>query len=242
MQQIQAPDEERKTDTLLYCHTLYEGVRKLEDAMSVSTPDGDWCKAYWQNMVWPHNNWNREILIGLAEGEFELSVPLPVNKELGGAARCQKTTRTVENFFNIWRARARKQASEAMTPQSGWNAIYHSKHMRDDDRGHVIPTTADKVHRVSSLPPTTFKARPQKFSLGGGVMADYMGEKFWSTPQAHKLFETAEALTHINFMNCLENPPTNFKLLMATHQLTSSPTHLPTHLSIPSNTGNLQLA
>ena len=122
--------------------------------------------------VWPRLSWVLQVLVGLAEQEFETVDQQQLN-ELRDWSRCPKTTKQIEDAFGACRAASLSSGSR-MCGERVFHTLHTSGIAESADRPVEKATNQAKLC-AAQIPPSAFKANSNTtFSLDNKLLDDFM--------------------------------------------------------------------
>ena len=119
--------------TLEYLHELWESLQKAE-VIALTDP---WMKEFLVGMTWPHMPWVRNILVALWECDWEF-VPADVIAKIFHYATSFRTTKSVEDGFNVLRDVERESKRGSLCPRTAWHRLLRSDISQDCDRPRSV--------------------------------------------------------------------------------------------------------
>lgn len=147
----------------------WDVLQNLERSML----DSVWLQQYHSDLIWPKVLWVREVLVGLSECRFE-RVPADLRSELEAVAMGFRSTKIVEDGFNMLRDRGRHHKSSRQGAALRFANLVSSSLMADSDR-RPVKEVATSVERSPPIPDAAYRAKlNDEFSLGHQFLQDLM--------------------------------------------------------------------
>ena len=121
--------EETLPHGLNVCRELFESFDAITEAAARSAVVSDEAKS----CGFMNNSWILEILVGLAENEFERVSPF-LKSKIFGHARCPKSTKLIENVFNYVRTTTSTRAKHLSAER-----VHYLSHASGEDKSNERP-------------------------------------------------------------------------------------------------------
>lgn len=158
----------------------FEYFRRCWDTLtaceSASLTD-DWLRSFLVDLIWPHQVWSREMLIGLAENNFASVCPAAM-AEIQASARSFRSSKAVEDSFNVLRESERQHKASKLGRVARWHCVRTSGVLEDSDRRQPQIVESDKDLKGRVVPAGVFESHKENFSLG-----QEKAERFKRTPR-----------------------------------------------------------
>ena len=162
-------DGGQRKDCIGFCKLAWEQLEKCEAGMLAETSDGKWLRSFFRDLAWLDQTWAREVLISALENGFE-SLPAPCLEKVTSAGRALRSSKQVEDAFNMLRGEARQHRSGKRGRCSRWHKTVESGILEEADRTRLQVTDADRYAASHSIPDAMFAASGNVSSLGEEVL------------------------------------------------------------------------
>lgn len=172
--------EEHKVHCLQYMRDLFEHVGDIE---ALAQSGDQWARSFLSDLLWVHNGWCKEILIGGWECEWA-SVPKPALDEIRALACGLATTKGCEDVLNGQRQQERAHRASKLGRVSRWHKAMLSGVLEDSDRRPLAQAELETNAVKSDLPNTLFEASQCEWSMGEAAEKEFKaGPTSWSSPR-----------------------------------------------------------
>lgn len=169
---------EEKQDALEFCRRSWERLEELEK-------EGTEHRATVEALLWPLGVWPREVLVGLAEEDFQ-KVPADLGWELFGAFSYGGTDIN-EVLFNYTRRVQRLQLAGSLGLQRQWHRSVFGGHLKAMGITEIEAEDRDRGDQTEHMPEAIFKARMCEFSMGEKKLETFMDTKQGPSPNPEHL-------------------------------------------------------
>jgi hypothetical protein len=186
-----------KRSCMEYVAKTFDALQKFERAAF----EDDYCKHLVTNAVWPSQGWAMEVMITLAESNFDPEdVPPMLHAELLKVGRSPKSTKDVEDQFRELGEASRAHTAAKLGRTARWHRCTQSNVMVESDRKRLEVTSMDKQLAKETSggkgpPQKVFQPVPKEKCTIDSKIDTFMGTKFWGSPPPDAFFETA-MITH----------------------------------------------
>lgn len=216
------PVDANRQEALATCRRDWEALQALE---ATSLESGA-CQSFTTALLVGKQQFSRELYVRLAEVGFDM-VPADVRSDLLGFSRSYLSSLICEQFFNEMREAAGDNRAKRMEAFNMYHTMARaSKSLHEFDRPPLVVTSAARAAAPPKLPPSTFCAEPNKFSLGPEVLDGLMSPTpSWPTmsPQRLKLVPMAWELMRAHNGNWAEMQNSFLSLLIQPGSLVCKP-------------------
>lgn len=155
-------DPAGRRSTLKRLEVMWAVLLALEEAMQ-GAGQGN-LRALHSSLLWPSSTWTREVFIALSECNF-IDVPDDILLEVTEFTETVKTTKMIEDCFNLLRDRSRHHKAGTLGSTLRFSTLISSTMQRDWDRKEWTPPSP--IEYIPPVPPTIFTAKAhQEFSMG----------------------------------------------------------------------------
>jgi hypothetical protein len=154
------PNATVRTDTLALMRKCFNVLDKLEKFAvdpEVTAENRKECRAWLRDLLFPLEQWCREILIQLAEHDFQEPFNELLTTDLKGYVNAIKSTLMIENIIKRIRQGERESMSGKMPPRASWHIAATCSELTEFSRPLVFVTDRAKQAADDSLREGLFK-------------------------------------------------------------------------------------
>ena len=170
-------DEAVRTRRMTTLRGIFQSVGYLEN----EAHDDQWVRAWLRDLLWPHQPFVREHMIGLSEAYLG-NCPAVMRREMENIGKGPGGTKNIEDFFNVLR---KAQKGQSLGVLAQWHRCVRCSVLEQAGLTQVPVQSRDRAASQSTIPAELFQTPPScKASLGKDLVESYMGTKHWSAPSA----------------------------------------------------------
>lgn len=178
---LASSDQELVKSTLEWLQDLWHALEALESSSS----HNKFAKGYLDELVWPAMPFVRNIMVGLWECEFS-RVPPDIHEQVLAMSRGFRTTKAIEDAFNLGRDKEALSKRGGLVPRTMWHFLQSSQIAADCDRPQVVVSQAAQNlagSQVSqkALPSAMFMGEAGTFSLGDDSWDSLTKNRDWTS-------------------------------------------------------------
>ncbi|CAE7547735.1 SLC38A1 [Symbiodinium sp. CCMP2592] len=150
---------------------------QLTNAEAVALCDS-WLKNFLESLLWPRSSFCREILISLAEMDFE-ELPSDVSDKLEKVFRSLATSRVCEQAFKCLTDDVRASTNSGQLTRMGrWNRLIHTSVLTENGRCQISPTISHVKPGADLKVNNSLSEASDKYcSLGAKFLKDMVSQK-----------------------------------------------------------------
>ncbi|CAE7236830.1 unnamed protein product [Symbiodinium sp. CCMP2456] len=182
---LAALDAEQMQSTMTVLKQFWEALQQLE----ARALDDMAAKRFIENLLWPSQQWSREVFVQLLEKDF-LAANDDIQCEVEAYSKGHWSTLLIENLGNRCRKVSKGETpSGSLGPKSIWHeCVLGSTTCEDHDRKAVAVSTAARVAASGKLPLPVFQDKDSECSLSSEDLRKLTASPAtWPTPNPANL-------------------------------------------------------
>lgn len=166
-----SPQVETRAQVLVRLCEWWRLLNKLETEALANVG----IKSFLSSIIFPSLVWVREVLVRLAEVEFQ-SVPESARQQVLAYGSMLPGTKCVEDSIGHAKGVAMASPAGKVCPSSAWHSIATGGIVKDLGWQEPQVTKAARACSIDRLPACTHRSKDEEFSLGSDVLSELQGE------------------------------------------------------------------